>query len=102
MTIYEAYDKATELGFKVQAGSFSKANSLEDVFFNLYYDEHRFGTLLLKNHKHRIHSHYWKKQDDPIYKVKVEEWEKGLSDYIILLKEKIINKKLKELNKDFQ
>lgn len=101
MTIYEAYDKAVELGFDVKAGSFSNAHSLEDVFFNLYYDEHRFGTLLLKNHKHRIHSHYWKKQDDPISKVTVEEWEKGLRDYLILIKERIIQKKVKELNKDF-
>ncbi len=101
MTIYEAYDKAVELGYNVQAGADSKAYKLEDVFFNLYYDERRFGTLILKNHQHRIHSHYWKKQDDPISKVKVEEWEKGLRDYIILIKEKIIQKKVKELNKDF-
>ncbi len=101
MTIYEAYDKAVELGYNVEAGAYSKAYKLEDVFFNLYYDERRFGTLILKNHQHRIHSHYWKKQDDPISKVKVEEWEKGLRDYIILIKEKIIQKKVKELNKDF-
>lgn len=100
MTIQEATAKAKELNFEVfRRGCHDTPD--ERCEFEFKYSNYRFGTIKLKLTRQFIHSHYWKKQDEFITKVKVEEWEKGLNDYIFTIKERIIKNKIKELNKDF-
>lgn len=98
MTLTEALLKCKELGFQIWNDAARTEFYIELSVENF---GEKYGRIIYKNDNFVIHSHFWKKQDENISNVNVENWDKSLRNYIMFLKNRNIKNKLKDMDEDF-
>lgn len=94
MNFVELIDLANKMGFEIIDNRYSH--------ITLKYNGSKFGEILLRDGPtYKIHSHYWKKQDQSIYDVELSKFKEALNSFILKIKKSKEEKKLKDIEQDF-